>query len=75
MGTNDETLILTGRKVTGCACTFANCEDPPRSLRHHCCKAFQEEIFSTLLGRKVEVSIEQAFLLGDERCSTAIHVI
>ena len=72
---DEKTLVLTGRKVSGCACAFANCEDPPRSLCHHCCKTFQEKIFSALLGREVEVSIDQAFLLGDDRCSTTICIV
>ena len=67
-------LILTGRKVSGCACAFADCEQPPQSLCAYCCKNFQQEMFGSLLGRKVEVEITAAFLLGDERCSTKIHL-
>jgi hypothetical protein len=66
-------LILTGKKVEGCACAFADCSDPPLSLCHYCCKNFQQELFGMLLGRKVEVTITEAYLLGDERCSTTIH--
>jgi hypothetical protein len=69
------TLVLTGKPVEGCACVFAHCPNPPLSLCHHCCKAFQEELFGTLLGRTVEVTIDQAFLLGDERCSTRIRLM
>jgi hypothetical protein len=28
-----------------------------------------------LLGRKVEVEITEAYLYGDERCSTVIHLV
>jgi hypothetical protein len=28
-----------------------------------------------LLGQKVEVRITESYLLGDERCSTAIHLV
>ena len=66
-------LILTGKKVEGCACAFADCSQPPRSLCHYCCKSFQEELFGALLGQKVEVEITEASLLGAERCSTKIH--
>jgi hypothetical protein len=70
-----KTLILTGRKVQGCACAFADCAQPPLSLCRYCCKNFQQEFFSTLLGQKVEVEITEAYLLGGERCSTAIHLV
>ena len=72
---NDEhtMLILTGKKVEGCACAFADCPQPPKSLCHYCCKNFQQELFATLLGQKVNVEITEAYLLGDERCSTRIH--
>lgn len=67
-------LTLTGRKVEGCACAFADCEDPPQALCHHCCKSFQQALFGTLLGQEVNVTITEAYLLGDERCSTVIHL-
>ncbi len=69
-----KTLFLTGRKVQRCACVFAECAQPPKSLCHSCCKGFQQEFFQTLLGRGVAVEITEAYLLGDERCSTAIHL-
>ena len=71
---DEDTLVLTGRVVQGCACAFADCDNPPTSLCHHCCKAFQEQIFTTLLGRDVDVTIDSGFLLGDERCSTTIRI-
>jgi len=69
------TLILTGKKVEGCVCSFADCAQPPLSLCHFCCKNFQQELFGMLLGRKVEVKITAAYLLGDGRCSTTIHLV
>jgi hypothetical protein len=69
------TLILTGRKVQGCACAFAGCPQPPLSLCHSCCKGFQQEFFRSLLGQNVEITITEAYLLGGERCSTEIHLV
>ncbi|HEX3052450.1 MAG TPA: hypothetical protein VHP83_17445 [Aggregatilineaceae bacterium] len=66
-------LVLTGRKVEGCACAFADCSQPPLSLCHYCCKLFQEMYFKTLFNREVEVEITEAFLLGHERCSTLVR--
>ena len=68
-------LILTGRFVEGCACAFADRAQPPLALCLHCCKSLQEALFSTLLQRPVEVEITAAFLLGDERCNTIIHLM
>ena len=67
-------LVLTGKKVEGCACAFADCSQPPQSLCHYCCKNFQQELFGMLLGQKVKVKITEAYLLGDERCSTTVHL-
>jgi hypothetical protein len=68
-------LVLTGKKVLGCACVFADCAQPPRALCEYCCKSFQEELFGMLLGHKVEVEITAAYLFGDERCNTVIHIV
>ena len=70
-----KTLVLTGKKVEGCACAFADCEQPPLSLCNYCCKNFQQEMFGTLLGQKVEVTITESYLLGGERCNTEIHLV
>lgn len=68
-------LVLTGKKVEGCACAFADCSQPPQSLCYYCCKNFQQELFGMLLGQKVRVKITDSYLLGDERCSTTIHLV
>ena len=68
-------LILTGKKVEGCACAFADCAEPPHSLCSYCCKNFQQELFGMLLGRKVAVKITDSFLFGSERCNTVIHLL
>lgn len=68
-------LVLTGKKVLGCACAFADCAQPPRALCDYCCKSFQEELFGMLLGREVEVEISESYLFGDDRCNTIIHIV
>ena len=67
-------LKLTGKEVDGCACAFADTPQPPMSLCNYCCKNFQQELFGKLLGQKVKVEITAAFLFGDKRCSTLIHL-
>jgi hypothetical protein len=67
-------LKLTGKKVDGCACAFADTPQPPKSLCNYCCKNFQQQLFGMLLGKKVEVEITESLLRGDEHCSTLIHI-
>jgi hypothetical protein len=67
-------LYLTGKKVERCACALGNVENPPKSLCNYCCKKFQEEVFGTFIGKEVTVEITESYILGGERCSTAIHI-
>jgi hypothetical protein len=72
----DKTILyLTGKKVTGCVCSFGNSKTPPKSLCLYCCKTFQENLFGTVFNKKVRVEITESSILGGERCSTAIHLV
>ena len=68
-------LKLTGRKVEGCACSFADTPQPPMSLCNYCCKNFQQQLFGMLLGQKVNVEITKSYLHGDESCDTLIYIV
>ena len=65
---------IVGKPVDKCACPYAQCPNPPESLCHYCCKNFQVAMFEMLFDKQVEVRIDEAFLLGDKRCSTTIFV-
>jgi predicted ArsR family transcriptional regulator len=67
-------IKVTGRLVDKCACPFAQCENPPKSLCNYCCKNYQTQMFEMLLEKKVKVQIDESFLLGGKRCSTTIFV-
>ncbi len=67
-------LYLTGKKVTRCVCPLGDLENPPKSLCNYCCKRFQEEVFGTFIEKEVTVEITDSYILGGERCSTAIHI-
>ncbi len=73
---NDDKSILhlKGRVVDACACALAQKERVNKSLCAYCCKRFQEHVFEYLIGQKVEVEITEAYMLGGQRCSTAIHI-
>jgi hypothetical protein len=68
-------LKVIGRKSSHCACPYAQCAQPPKSLCTHCCRAFQVELFRCLTGRPVSVQIDEAILLGGERCSTTVRLL
>ncbi|MGD2093755.1 MAG: hypothetical protein PVH77_01980 [Phycisphaerales bacterium] len=67
-------IKVTARKFPSCVCYYAQCPDPPKSLCYFCCKALHVELFQALLNKKVEVKIDSAILLGDERCCTTINI-
>ena len=69
-----QTLRLTGREVDACACEYCVSTAPLESLCLHCCKSFQEKLWSDLLQRKVSVEITEAVNLGGKRCSTRIYL-
>jgi hypothetical protein len=65
-------IRVTGKMVTRCACSYAQCDRPAKSLCNYCCKSFQQHMFEMLLQRPVRVQIDESFLLGGKRCSTTI---
>lgn len=65
---------VTARKSSQCACAWAQCPQPPKSLCTYCCRSFQREIFRTMLDREVDVEVTEAYLLGGERCCTTIRI-
>jgi hypothetical protein len=67
-------ITLVGRKFQTCACDYGKCDQPPKSLCNYCCKNFQQEMFGLLLGKPVEVRIDESVILGGERCSTTMFV-
>jgi hypothetical protein len=67
-------IIITGKEVDGCACSYSAGKAPPLSLCNYCCKSFQQELFAYLLGKPVKVIITESFLLGNTRCSTVIEI-
>jgi len=71
---DERQIIVTGKEVDGCACSYSAGKNPPLSLCNYCCKSFQQELFSYLLGRPVNVTITESFLLGNKRCSTIINI-
>ncbi|MGA2406339.1 MAG: hypothetical protein ABSF81_06265 [Bacteroidales bacterium] len=67
-------IKVTGRLVDKCACPYAQCENPPKSLCNYCCKSYQKQMFEMLLEKKVNVQIDESFLLGGKRCNTTIFI-
>jgi len=68
-----QVLKIIGLK-TPCDCAYSQCQLPPKSLCNYCCKSFMQELFGTLLEKKVKVSIDESIILGGERCSVTVFV-
>lgn len=68
-------IRVTSRKFRKCICAYAQCPQPAKALCTHCCKALQTALFKTMLGHKVSVRIDEAILLGGERCRTTVRII
>ncbi len=68
------TLRVTSRKYPHCVCAWAQCEQPPKLLCRHCCRAFHTEIWGLIFDRKVEVEVTESLLLGGERCRTTVRI-
>ena len=70
----NSTFKVISWKSPVCVCAYAQCPDPPKSLCNHCCRLFQKEIFETLLGKKVEVTVDSSTLLDGGSCNTTITI-
>jgi hypothetical protein len=67
-------IKVISRKFVSCVCAFGQCPDPPKSLCKYCCLRLHKELFETLLGKKVEVKLDDSVLLGGERCCSTINI-
>jgi hypothetical protein len=65
-------IRVVGKVADRCACSYAQCDRPAKSLCNYCCRSFQQHLFEMLLQRPVRVQIDEAFLLGGKRCSTTV---
>ncbi|MBN2181315.1 MAG: hypothetical protein JW715_05330 [Sedimentisphaerales bacterium] len=68
-------IRVISRKFVSCVCAFGQCPEPPKSLCNFCCLRLHKELFELLLGKKVEVKIDESIILGGERCRTTISII
>jgi hypothetical protein len=70
----NSTIKVISYKSPHCVCAYAQCPAPPKSLCNHCCRIFQKEIFETLLGKEVEVTVDSSTLLDGGSCNTTIII-
>jgi hypothetical protein len=69
------TIKITGKTFDRCACSYAQCENPPLSLCNYCCIGFQKIMFEMLLEKPViKVQLDESFLLGGNRCSSTVFI-
>ncbi len=67
-------IKITGKVVDRCACPYAQSDNPPKSLCNYCCIGFQKAMFEMMLDKKVTVKVDDAYLLGGNRCSSMVYV-
>jgi len=68
-----QTIHLYGKKGLGCGCPFADKAITPAVLCN-CSIGFAKEQFKILLGKPVDVAVEESVLRGGERCTFEIRV-
>jgi hypothetical protein len=72
-GSEKGILKVVGRKAP-CVCAYSQEQKSPKSLCNYCCKSFMKELFGTLFGKKITVTINESVILGGERCSATINI-
>jgi predicted hydrocarbon binding protein len=68
-----KTIRVIGRKQETCFCPFVDKSMTPKEFCN-CSIGFNKEAFETILGKPVDVKIEESILRGGERCSFVINV-
>jgi len=66
-------LKVIGRK-SPCTCAYAQGPNPPKSFCNSCSVSFMNELFGSLLGKKVRTTVDESVILGGERCSATIEL-
>jgi predicted hydrocarbon binding protein len=68
---NTKTMKIIGKKQESCFCPFVDKSMTPKDFCN-CSIGFNKEAFETILGKPVDVKIEESILRGGERCSFTI---
>lgn len=69
-----KTIRVFGKKQESCFCPFVDRLITPKDFCS-CSIGFHKEAFETILGKAVDVKIEESILRGGERCSFVINVM
>ena len=70
---DEKTIHLYGKKGLGCGCPFAEKSLTPEVLCN-CSIGYTKGEFEILLGKPVDVAIEESVLRGGERCAVEIRI-
>jgi predicted ArsR family transcriptional regulator len=68
-----KTIRIVGRKQESCFCPFVDKAIMPKDFCN-CTIGFNKESFETVLGKPVDVKIEESVLRGGERCTFLITI-
>jgi hypothetical protein len=69
-----KTMKVIGRKEESCFCPFVDKSITPKDFCN-CSIGFNKEAFEMVLGKPVDVKVEESILRGGERCSFVINIL
>jgi predicted ArsR family transcriptional regulator len=69
-----KTIRIIGKKTESCGCPFVNGSLTPKNFCS-CSNGYNKEVFETILGKTVDIKIEESILGGGQRCIHLIKVV
>jgi predicted hydrocarbon binding protein len=66
-------ITVVGPERGDCFCPLIDCKYTPKTACD-CSLGWQQEVYETLLGKKVQVKLTESVLRGGRRCTFEIHV-
>jgi predicted hydrocarbon binding protein len=67
-----QTIKVIGKKTDSCFCPFVDKSITPKEFCT-CSLGHNKEVYETILGKTVEVTLDESILRGGERCSFSIN--
>jgi predicted ArsR family transcriptional regulator len=66
-------ITVIGPETNDCFCPLIDCKYTPKSACN-CSLGWNQYVFETTLGKKVEVVLKESVLRGGKRCTFVVHV-
>jgi predicted ArsR family transcriptional regulator len=69
-----KTIRIVGKKQESCFCPFVDKSITPKDFCR-CSVGFNKQIYETVIGKSVNVKIEESILNGGERCTFVVQYV